>query len=221
VDERLPAVVITQFGDHVRERDAVELIVAARKAYTSVKCIVVCDCDQRQIEKAFAAGATAVLRRTAPAADFLTALRQVFEQSIFFARPQDALPVNVVQEYLAGARSPKPLTKRELQTLRLVAQGHSNAAVAAQLWVTEQTVKFHLSNAYRKLNVSGRLEAIHWAQTNGLLADLERDVQKDREPDTPDDASGRTPAAGRDEGQDQPQVFTALVDAARGVRNGR
>ena len=37
------------------------------------------------------------------------------------------------------------------------------------LWVTEQTVKFHLSNIYRKLNVSNRTEASRWAQLNGLL----------------------------------------------------
>jgi DNA-binding CsgD family transcriptional regulator len=37
------------------------------------------------------------------------------------------------------------------------------------LWVTEQTVKFHLSNVYRKLGVSNRTEASRWAQLNGLL----------------------------------------------------
>jgi DNA-binding CsgD family transcriptional regulator len=39
------------------------------------------------------------------------------------------------------------------------------------LWVTEQTVKFHLSNIYRKLRVSNRTEASRWAQRNGLLGD--------------------------------------------------
>ena len=38
------------------------------------------------------------------------------------------------------------------------------------LWVTEQTVKFHLSNIYRKLNVANRTEASRWAQLNGLLS---------------------------------------------------
>ena len=37
------------------------------------------------------------------------------------------------------------------------------------LWVTEQTVKFHLSNVYRKLDVANRTEAARWAQLNGLL----------------------------------------------------
>ena len=49
------------------------------------------------------------------------------------------------------------------------AAGHSNAALARMLWVTEQTVKFHLSNIYRKLHVSNRTEASRWAQRHGLL----------------------------------------------------
>jgi DNA-binding CsgD family transcriptional regulator len=63
------------------------------------------------------------------------------------------------------------LTRRELEILRLVAEGHSNAQVARMLWVTEQTVKFHLSNIYRKLDVANRTEASRWAQRNGLLQD--------------------------------------------------
>jgi len=63
------------------------------------------------------------------------------------------------------------LTKREVEILRLAAEGHSNAQMARMLWVTEQTVKFHLSNVYRKINVGNRTEASRWAQVNGLLTD--------------------------------------------------
>ena len=52
-----------------------------------------------------------------------------------------------------------------------MAEGHSNATLARMLWVTEQTVKFHLSNVYRKLEVTNRTEASRWAQVNGLLGD--------------------------------------------------
>ena len=61
------------------------------------------------------------------------------------------------------------MTKRERQILCLVAEGHSNAQLAAMLWVTEQTVKFHLSNVYRKIDVANRTEAARWAQLHGLL----------------------------------------------------
>ena len=61
------------------------------------------------------------------------------------------------------------LTRREREILQLAAAGRSNAELARRLWVTEQTVKFHLSNVYRKLNVSNRTEASRWAQLHGLL----------------------------------------------------
>jgi DNA-binding NarL/FixJ family response regulator len=50
-----------------------------------------------------------------------------------------------------------------------VAEGLSNQKIAKQLWVTEQTVKFHLSNIYRKLGVANRTEASRWAHRRGLL----------------------------------------------------
>jgi len=63
------------------------------------------------------------------------------------------------------------LTKREQEILRLVSEGKSNGEVARKLWVTEQTVKFHLSNIYRKLGVTNRTEAGRQAQLIGLLDD--------------------------------------------------
>jgi len=53
---------------------------------------------------------------------------------------------------------------REVEVVRLVAEGHTNGAIASMLWVTEQTVKFHLSNIYRKLHAANRTEASRWAR---------------------------------------------------------
>jgi|1186.fasta_scaffold52111_1 DNA-binding NarL/FixJ family response regulator len=68
-----------------------------------------------------------------------------------------------------GVRADCPLTPRELEVLRAAAEGHTNAGIGRQLWVTEQTVKFHLSNIYRKLGVSNRTEASRYALVNGLV----------------------------------------------------
>jgi DNA-binding NarL/FixJ family response regulator len=80
---------------------------------------------------------------------------------------------NVFHAFAPAASKPAvahcDLTERELEVLRLVAAGASNSAIGAQLWVTEQTVKFHLSNVYRKLNVANRTQASHYAHVNGLL----------------------------------------------------
>lgn len=63
----------------------------------------------------------------------------------------------------------EPLSERELQVLSSVAQGASNKAAASELFLSENTVKFHLKNIYSKLAVSGRAQAIHAAHQMGLI----------------------------------------------------
>ena len=58
-----------------------------------------------------------------------------------------------------------------LTILGALARGLSNDEIAKEFWVAPQTVKFHLSNIYRKLEVTNRTEASRWAQVNGLLGD--------------------------------------------------
>ena len=62
------------------------------------------------------------------------------------------------------------LTGRELEILSLVTERRSNAAMAREFWVTEQTVKFHLSNIYRKLEVANRTAASRWAHEHGIVS---------------------------------------------------
>jgi DNA-binding NarL/FixJ family response regulator len=62
------------------------------------------------------------------------------------------------------------LTRRELEILRLARDGVGNKEIARDLWITEQTVKFHLSNVYRKLGVSNRTRASRVAENLDLLS---------------------------------------------------
>ena len=73
----------------------------------------------------------------------------------------------IVEEHLDWAT----LTKRELEILRLVATGSSNRQIAGKLWLSDQTVKFHLAQAYRKLGVSDRRAAVARVRAIGLLLD--------------------------------------------------
>ena len=61
------------------------------------------------------------------------------------------------------------LTSREREIMGWVASGHTNAWIGRRLWVTEQTVKFHLTNIYRKLGVANRTEASHFAIEHELV----------------------------------------------------
>jgi DNA-binding NarL/FixJ family response regulator len=115
------------------------------------------------IGAALRAGADAYVRKTAEPDDLAAAVRQAFDRSIFLPSGRDDLGLSGAPADAAA------LTRREREILQLVAEGHSNAQLARKLWVTEQTVKFHLSNVYRKLGVSNRTEASRWAQLQGLL----------------------------------------------------
>lgn len=119
--------------------------------------------DEAERDLVFAAGAWAYCGKLAEPDDLAAAIRQLFSPSIYFAsaRLRPLAPPT--------AQATSLLTKRETEILRLTAEGHSNSELARMLWVTEQTVKFHLSNIYRKLDVSNRTEASRWAMVNGLL----------------------------------------------------
>jgi DNA-binding NarL/FixJ family response regulator len=67
-----------------------------------------------------------------------------------------------------------PLTQRELEILRAVAQGHGNARIGRDLWISEQTVKFHLSKIYRKLEVANRTEASRYVLMHDLVESRRR-----------------------------------------------
>ena len=120
--------------------------------------------DRKLLAEAFDSGVSALIAPNAAPEDIAVAIRQATDPSIHFAPA--ALPVRKPKR---TADDPG-LTDREIETVRLVAKGLSNAEVARTLLVTEQTVKFHLSNVYRKLDVANRTEASRWAQLHGLLS---------------------------------------------------
>jgi DNA-binding NarL/FixJ family response regulator len=116
--------------------------------------------DPERIQAALAAGADAYVLKAAHPADLATAVRQSFTHSLYLAAPPAA----------ATLHESSPLTVREIEILRLVAEGYSNRRLAELLSVSEPTVKFHLTNVYRKLGVGNRTEASRWAQRHGVLA---------------------------------------------------
>jgi DNA-binding NarL/FixJ family response regulator len=117
--------------------------------------------DPERIAAALRAGANGYIVKGVDSNDLAATLRQMLEETVYMPV---GLPVQ--GETAAGAAG---LTERELEILNLVAEGMSNRHVAARLVVTEQTVKFHLTNIYRKLKVSNRTEAARAAHRLGLV----------------------------------------------------
>jgi DNA-binding NarL/FixJ family response regulator len=117
------------------------------------------------LDEAFEAGAQAVVSKTVHPVSLGTLLREISHGNVVH-RWEKRAPVMDAEDC--------PLTDRELEILRLVAMGYTNGRIARELWVTEQTVKFHLSNTYRKLDVANRTEASRYAHMHNLTAPRER-----------------------------------------------
>jgi DNA-binding NarL/FixJ family response regulator len=72
-------------------------------------------------------------------------------------------------EAAPGSTKDSGLTDRELSILEAVGTGRSNKQIARDLWLAEPTIKYHLTNIYRKLGVTSRTEAVHQAFSRGLI----------------------------------------------------
>jgi DNA-binding NarL/FixJ family response regulator len=171
IDSHRPDVLLLEPADNSGDSRRLDLIRRAREMHPAMKVIVLSNAHEASaVDAAFAAGAVAYVFKSAHPDDLASAIRQAFDVSVFFAHSQ-TVSANVTQIRQQAAQDQPGLTKRELEILQLVAEGHSNGELARMLWVTEQTVKFHLSNIYRKLDVANRTEASRWAQLHGLLAE--------------------------------------------------
>jgi DNA-binding NarL/FixJ family response regulator len=168
IDSGKPDILVLGLEATDEELRGFKCLRRAREVHPDIKVIVVSPRDDpRAIDAAFADGASAYCVKSADPEDLAAAIRQSFEHSIYLASGRFPTPApEAVWDGQVGAQE---LTRREREILQLVAEGHSNSQLARMLWVTEQTVKFHLSNIYRKLNVTNRTEASRWAQLHGLL----------------------------------------------------
>jgi DNA-binding NarL/FixJ family response regulator len=144
--------------------DGLSCLDLLRRRHPDVRVVVLSGVDAPEvIRSAFARGATAFIKKHIDPRDLPSALRQALDGTVAhqtFGQP--------VEQGKAPAQE-LGLSERELAMLTALGEGLSNKQIAKQHWVAEQTVKFHLTNLYRKLNVSTRTEAVRAAYRYGLL----------------------------------------------------
>ncbi|MFI9385772.1 response regulator [Kutzneria sp. NPDC052558] len=150
---------------------ATEAILAAPGNRTKVIVLTTYDHDE-YVYRALRAGASGFLLKSLPPEELITAVR--------VAARGDALIDPSVTHRLIGrfatavAPPPEPpelaqLTPREREVLLLVAKAHSNAEIAVQLHVGDETVKTHVSRILAKLGLRDRVHAVVYAHLNGLV----------------------------------------------------
>jgi DNA-binding NarL/FixJ family response regulator len=158
VAELAPDIVIV--GETSSRDNAFTRIAEVRAALRGAKIVLLSSrMDAELLSRATTAGADSVISKTPSALSLGALLREVAAGNVF----------NAFAPAVEATAPITDLTIRELEILRLVAAGASNSVIGRELWIAEQTVKFHLSNVFRKLGVSNRTEASHHAYVHGLL----------------------------------------------------
>ena len=143
------------------ELDGLACIDALKRSWPNLKVIVLsASSEPERIQAAFNRGADGYIVKNVNPADLPAALRQALEGTVYHPVAAPAAE--------ASAKPPR-LTERETSILKAVGRGLSNGAIAKEFWVTEQTVKFHLTNIYRKLGLANRTEAARYAYERGIV----------------------------------------------------
>ena len=169
VRETKPDVVLLDM--RMPELDGLACLERLRKHDPSIAVVILSSySDEAQIEAARQAGALGYVVKTVEPVDLPAVLRSALSGQAFavwgMEEPQAPAATGAP---IAGAPA---LSEREAVVLEAVARGLSNREIGRQLWISEQTVKFHLRNIYRKLGISSRTEAARYAYRTGVVGAL-------------------------------------------------
>lgn len=155
--------------------DGIAAITEIKKIHSDAKILVLTSfSDDNKVFPAIKAGALGYLLKDSSPDDLLQAIRDVYhgESSL-----HPAIARKVIEELLQPPDLPPteaPLTEREMEVLKHVAQGLSNMGIANELKIKEGTVRIHVGNILNKLQLANRTQAALYALREGL-ATLEQD----------------------------------------------
>ncbi|MFN8654887.1 MAG: response regulator transcription factor [Candidatus Obscuribacterales bacterium] len=127
--------------------------------------------DDEYIVQAMQAGASGYLLKDLPSEQLASAVRAVHQG---YTQLGPTITTKIISRLNSGGQQPEPskaslaelFTGRELEVLQLLGQGKSNKEIAQKLFITEGTVKNHITRILSQLNVRSRTEAALWAQQN-------------------------------------------------------
>lgn len=140
-----------------------------KKEMPGINIIALTVHEDDQVVEMVRAGVSAYILKDVAGQELITTIRKVVEGNVFI-HPRVAS--RVVKELSADRRRMETkLTKREKDILDFLVKGHSNKEMADAMYISEKTVKNHLTNIFRKLSVKDRTQAAVYALKNGLVKD--------------------------------------------------
>jgi DNA-binding NarL/FixJ family response regulator len=162
IERRNPDLVLLDL--HMPGVQGMGCVAEIKRRWPDIKAVVISASDDRAtIDSALLAGASAYILKSVSPMDIPSVLRQASAGAVYHV-PSSPCPTNTGH----AAPSGPELTPRETTILLAIASGHTTKAISQDLWLSEHTVKFHLTNIYRKLGVSNRSGAVRYAFENDL-----------------------------------------------------
>ena len=159
VDEVHPDLLLLDL--RMPELDGLGCLERVRQRWPDLPVIIVsASSDEEVVAAARERGATAYVNKSVANGDLATSLLDALERRVFKVYGTESA---------SNGGNAAGLSDRELTMLRTLARGLSNKAIGREMWITEQTVKFHLTNIYRKLGVENRTQAIKYAYEHALV----------------------------------------------------
>jgi two-component system nitrate/nitrite response regulator NarL len=142
-----------------------EALLRIKRASDDTKVVVLTASDaERDVLRAVRAGVKGYLLKGSQPDEILKKLRLAWRGNTVFTETLMDLLLNAMRDGAPSVRTvPDCLTAREKQILELIAGGQSNKNIARELNISDGTVKVHVKNILRKLNLKSRLEAAVWA----------------------------------------------------------
>jgi DNA-binding NarL/FixJ family response regulator len=124
--------------------------------------------DERYLFEALKAGASGYVLKREADQDLVAAIRAIERGEPFLT---NAAELELVRQWMEeGATGPRePLTPREEEVVKLIAEAHTNVQIAAVLHLSEKTVESHRANVLRKLGMRDRVELVRYAIRRGLV----------------------------------------------------
>ena len=124
---------------------------------------------QDQVVEALKRGAAGIVLKESPPEQLIDCVRRVAQGEKFFDTDTVTQAMQAAASKTGTGDGTAALTPRELEIVRMVAQGLRNRVIGERLVISESTVKVHLHNIYEKLGIEGRLELVLLAQQKGLV----------------------------------------------------
>lgn len=167
MNEQPPDIVLIDI-DFPKEGAGIDVIRALKRESPDVNIVVhTYLADDKYIFKAFKAGAFGYLTKSIFPSELLDALREVERGGAPMSRPV----ARKVVSYFSDQYNPiTSLSRREKEVLNLLCEGHNYKDIAGALFVSPNTIRFHLKNIYKKLRVHSRHEAVIKATRMGMVS---------------------------------------------------